>query len=336
LAAAFSAVYVVWGSTYLAIRFAIETLPPFIMAGSRFILAGGLLYGWARIRGAPKPSRTQWRSATVIGTLLLLCGNGGVVWAEQMVPSGLTALLVAVVPIWMVLLEWASPQGAAPTPAVCVGLFLGFGGVALLAGPLEVAGGDQVNLVGAGVLMVTSFCWALGSMYARRAPLPHSPLLATAMQMIVGGVLLYAAGGLSGEGLWIDLRQVSLLSLAAYLYLIVFGSLVGFTAYIWLLGVTTPAKVSTYAFVNPVIAVLLGWALGGETLTPRTVVASVVIVGSVALITARRARRESGTDKAQAWEGEEEKAEARVTLRATEPKGGGGPLDRRPWLRDNS
>ena len=294
--AAFAAVYLIWGSTYLAIRFAIETLPPFLMAGTRFILAGTVLYAWARMRGAKKPLRIHWRSAAVIGALLLLGGNGGVVWAEQFVPSGLTALLVAVVPIWMVLLEWVRPEGTAPTPAVCFALALGFGGVALLVGPGEIAGDGHADLLGAGVLMLTSFCWAVGSIYARKAPLPQSPFLATAMEMLAGGALLLVVGLATGQGQGLDFRSFSLLSGLSLLYLVIFGSLLGFTAYIWLLGVTTPARVSTYAYVNPVIAVFLGWLLGGELLSLRALLGSAVIVGSVALITARRQKEIIGSD----------------------------------------
>lgn len=287
--AAFAAVYLIWGSTYLAILFAIETLPPFLMAATRFLVAGALLYGWMRWRGAERPDARQWRAAVVVGGLLLFGGNGLVVWAEQWVPSGVAALLVATVPFWMVMLEWARPGGARPGAGVLLGLLLGFGGIALLIGPGEWAGGG-VHLPGALALLLASFSWATGSIYSRGAPLPASPLLATSMQMLAGGGLLLAAGTLLGEWGRVELGAVSVRSAAALLYLIVFGSLVGFSAYVWLLRVSTPARVSTYAYVNPVVAVLLGWALAGEALTARVVVAVAVIVGAVAVITTRRAR----------------------------------------------
>lgn len=288
--AAFAAVYLVWGSTYLAILFAIETLPPFWMAAARFLTAGALLYAWARWRGEPTPRPVHWRSATIVGLLLLLGGNGGVVWAEQRVPSGLAALLVATVPLWMVLLDGAGRGWRRPPGRLLFGVAVGLAGVALLVGPGEFAGGGGADPAGALVLIVASLSWTLGSLYSRRAELPASPLLGTAMQMLGGGVGLAIAGLVAGEGSRLDLAAASARSLWALGYLVVFGSLVGFTAYIWLLRVSTPALVSTYAYVNPVVAVLLGWAFAGEALTPRTLLAAGVIVGAVVLITTVRSR----------------------------------------------
>lgn len=285
---AFAAVYLIWGSTYLAIRFAIETLPPLLMAGIRFMIAGAILYSWTRPSEASRPAPHHWRHATVIGGLLLLGGNGGVVWAEQRVPSGLTALLIATVPFWMVLLDWVRRDGVRPTGRVVLGLFLGFAGAGLLVGPGEFAGSGRVDLMGAGVLMLASLSWATGSLYSRRARLPESPLLTTAMEMLAGGVLLMVLGLLTGEGARLNLEGLSLRSLLSLSYLIVFGSLVGFTAYIWLLRHTTPTRASTYAYVNPVVAVILGWAVANEPLTPRTLVAAAVIVPAVALIISQR------------------------------------------------
>jgi len=289
---AFAAVYVIWGSTYLAIRFAIETLPPFLMAGVRFLIAGSILYGWMRLRGTPRPTKAEWRSTAIIGALLLAGGNGGVVWAEQFVPSGVAALLVATVPFWMVLLEWLRPGGERPSGGVVAGLLLGFVGLMLLVGPGEWAGGG-VNLLGAGALMLATLAWASGSIYSRGATLPAAPLLTTAMEMLAGGALLMLMGLGTGELAAIDVGAVSGRSLAALGYLIIFGSLIGFTAYVWLLGVAAPAKVSTYAYVNPVVAVLLGWALAGEPLTARVAVAVAVILGAVAVITLARSRKVS-------------------------------------------
>lgn len=290
LLAAYAAVYVIWGSTYLAIHFAIETLPPFLMAGVRFLVAGLLMYGWIRLRGgAAAPDRVEWRSALVVGAFLLLGGNGGVVWAEQRVPSGLAALLVATVPLWMVLLEWGG-GGPRPRARVIAGIAIGFAGLAILIGPADLLGGGAADLTGALVLVVASFSWAIGSVVSRRVRLPDSPLLGTGMEMIGGGALLLLFGTLVGEWGRLDLAAASPRSLWAVLYLIIFGSLVGFTAYVWLLRHVEIAKVSTYAYVNPVVAVLLGWALAGEALTLRVVLAATVIITGVAFITSGRAR----------------------------------------------
>ena len=288
--AAFAALYVLWGSTYLAIRFAIETLPPFWMAAARFLTAGTILYAVMRWRGTPVPKPAHWRSAFVVGLLLLLGGNGGVVWAEQRVPSGIAALLVATVPLWMVLLDGAGRGWRLPHPQLLLGIGVGLAGVALLVGPGQTAGGGGVDTTGALVLLVASLSWTAGSLYSRKAELPPSPFLGSAMQMLGGGAGLVVAGLLAGEASRLDLAAASGRSLAALLFLVVFGSLVGFTAYIWLLRVTTPALVSTYAYVNPVVAVLLGWAFAGEPVTARTLLAAAVIVGAVALITTYRAR----------------------------------------------
>jgi drug/metabolite transporter (DMT)-like permease len=288
LALAFAAIYVVWGSTYLAIRFAIETVPPFLMAGFRFVVAGVLLYGWARWRGAARPTAGHWGAAAVVGALLLLGGNGAVVWAEQRVPSGVTALLVAMVPLYMVVIEWARPGGLRPTPAVAGGVLLGLAGLVLLVGPEQILGGSHVDHAGALALAFGCLTWSLGSVYSRHAPLPASPQLATAMEMLAGGAMLLFAAGLHGDWGRFDLHAVSLRSALAVVYLVVFGSLVAFTAYIWLLRESTPARVSTYAYVNPLVAMLLGWALAGEPLTPRTLVAAAVIVAGVVLITRSR------------------------------------------------
>jgi drug/metabolite transporter (DMT)-like permease len=295
---AFAAIYLIWGSTYLAIRFAIETLPPFYMSGSRFMAAGAVLYLWARLRGAPRPEPAHWKSTAVIGGLLILGGNGGVVWAEQRVASGLAALLVATVPMWMVLLDWARRGGTHPGARVLAGLALGFGGVVVLVGQEHFGSGVRVDAMGAVALMIAAVSWAIGSLYSRSALLPQSSLLATAMEMLAGGALLMAAGAVTGETARLSLMSVSPRSLLSLAYLAVFGSLIGFSAYIWLLKVSTPAHVSTYAYVNPVIAVFLGWGIGNEQLSPFTVVAAGVIVASVAVITTGGGRAEKGATDA--------------------------------------
>lgn len=301
--AAFAAVYVIWGSTYLAIRIAIETLPPFLMAGVRFLVAGALLYAWARLTGAPRPTRVHWRATAVIGAFLLFGGTGGVAWAEQTVPSGITALLIAAVPLWMVLLDWLRPGGSRPGGAVLLGLGVGFAGVIVLVGPGEIAGSGGVDPVGAAVIMVACLSWAVGSLYSRGAPLPDSPLLSTAMEMLAGGAILTAAGLVTGEASRVEPAAVSAASLAALGYLVVFGSIIAFNAYVWLLRNAATHRVATYAYVNPVVAVVLGWAVAGEEIGPRTLLAAAIIVGAVALITtARSAGGKTPTAEAAAAE----------------------------------
>ena len=286
--AAFAAIYLIWGSTYLAIRFAIDSLPPFFMAGVRFLIAGSLLYAWTRLQGVSRPARLHWREAGVIGGLMLLGGNGGVTWAEQRVSSGLAALMIATVPLWMVLLEAVRPGGTRPTGRTGLGVALGLAGMALLIGPWRLGGGPGVDMLGAGVLLLAALAWTVGSLYSRQARLPAAPLQATGMEMLAGGLWLMVAAGLTGEWDRLDLASVTPRSWLALGYLVIFGSLLAFTAYVWLLRVSTPARASTYAFVNPVVAVGLGWALAGEPLSARTLLAAAVIVAAVALITTGR------------------------------------------------
>lgn len=296
IALAFAAVYLIWGSTYLGIRFAVETLPPFLMAGARFTIAGVLLYSWMRLRGEPRPLRMHWWSAAVIGFLLLLIGNGSVSWAEQVVPSGITALLVAGSPLWFVGLEWAH-RGIRPSVGVFVGLALGTLGIVVLVDPADLVGGEDVNLLGASVLVVASISWAAGSLYSRKANLPSSPMIATGMEMLTGGAALLLLSIISGELNHFQLSNVSVRSLVSVAYLTVFGSLIAFTSYIWLLRVTTPALASTYAYVNPVIAVFIGWLAADEALNERVLLAASLIVAAVAAITSLGTRRSTRTMK---------------------------------------
>ena len=282
--AAFATVYVVWGSTYLAIRYAVETLPPFLMAGIRFFLAGSILALWAYWRDGARATATNWRAASIAGAFLLLGGNGMVVWAEQRVPSGLAALLVATMPLWIVIVAWAKPGGRAPTVGVAAGILLGIAGLLLLVGPGSISGGS-VDRTGAVVLTMASLSWAIGSLYSRTAPLPKNAIFATGLEMIAGGVLLTVLGSVTGEWSRLDPSRASSASIVSFFYLVVFGSLLAFTAFAWLIRVSTPARVSTYAFVNPVVAVFLGWAIAHEPVTKMTVIATGVIVGAVALIT---------------------------------------------------
>ncbi len=287
---AFASVYVIWGSTYLAIRIAIETLPPFLMAGTRFLIAGAVLYLGSRMRGAEPPTRVHWRSTAIVGALLFLGGNGALVMGEERVPSGLAALLLSIIPLWMVLLGSTEHKGVKLGPRVLAGLFLGLAGIALLVGRSDLLGHGRVDPLGAAILLVGSLSWAGGSLYSRRALLPKSTLLAASMEMIAGGWLLIVAGLARGEARALDMTNASLRSALGLVYLITFGSLLGFTSYNWLLTHSTPARVSTYAYVNPVVAVFLGWIIAGEPVTLRTVLATAVIVSAVALIITHRAR----------------------------------------------
>jgi drug/metabolite transporter (DMT)-like permease len=280
---AFGVVYLIWGSTYLAIRFALETLPPFTMAGVRFMVAGGLLYAWSRRQGTEAPRAGQWQNAALIGGLLFLGGNGAVVWAAQFVPSGLVALLVATAPLWMVLVHWLWGGGARPGPLLVFGLLWGLVGMVLLVGSQEIRGGPD-QLTGALIVTLGSFCWALGSVKQRGLDLPRAGHMSTAMQMSAGGSLMLIVGLLTGEAARIDFSAVSARSALSFLYLVFFGSMVAFSAYVWLLRVTTPARVGTYAYVNPVVALALGWAFAGETLSSRTLLAAGLILTAVMLI----------------------------------------------------
>jgi drug/metabolite transporter (DMT)-like permease len=280
---AFAIVYVIWGSTYLAISFAVKTMPPFLFAAVRFMVAGAILYVFARLRGAPRPTRIHWRSALIIGGLLLVGGNGLLVFAERTVPSGIAALIVSMVPIWMALLDWMRPGGNRPRAAVIGGLALGFAGVALLIGPNALHG--HLPLVGALIVVAGSLGWAAGSVYSRYAPFPKEPLLGSGIEMLAGGALLLVLSLATGEAGQLHPQAISARSLLALVYLILFGSIVAFSAYTWLLRVSSPARVSTYAYVNPVVAVALGWAFNGEKISGQTLLAAAVIVAAVVVIT---------------------------------------------------
>ena len=291
---ALSIVYVVWGSTYLAIRIAIETLPPFLMGGVRFLVAGGLLYAWAVRRGDhvnDRPGWDEWRSAAIVGAGLFLGGNGGVVFAETRIASGVTALLVCTLSLWLPLLAWIV-YGERPSRRAMIGLPLGFGGTALLIGPVDASGIDPV---GAGACLLASLSWAAASLYSRHATLPARTAVSTAMQMLTGGAWMTLAGMATGELGGVRPATFSTASLAALVYLIVFGSLVAFSAYAWLLRAAPTSLVATYAYVNPVVAVALGWALAGEPITARMLVAGAVIVAAVVLV-ASGANRTSKVD----------------------------------------
>ena len=287
--AAFAAIYLIWGSTYLGIRFAIETIPPFILSATRFSLAGLIMLIAARVRRAPGVTLPQFRTAAIVGSLLML-GNSLVGVAERRIPSGIAALLVAMTPLFMVLLEWARPGGRRPTVLVGVGLLIGLTGVATLVGPASFGGGARVDLVGAVTVVLGSLAWSVGSIYSRHAPRPQSAAMMTAIQMLVGGAFVGVIGIMIGELAMFDVAAVSARSLAAWVYLLIVGSLIGFSAFVFLLRVSTPARVATYAYVNPVVAVILGWLLAGEAISARMLVAAAIIVGGVALITIAEGR----------------------------------------------
>src|SRR5881227_3230439 len=290
---AFAALYLIWGSTYLGIRFAIQTIPPFLMAGTRFLLAGLIMYAIAWSQGMVKSSWANWRTSLIIGACLLLGGNGGVTISEKYIDSGLAAVIVAIVPIYIVVLGWASGMAPRPTPIVWLGLVGGFVGVGILLGPsLRFSSNDAHGpAIGMSILLVSSFLWSAGSLYSRAAKHAASPFLTAAQQMICGGVLLLLAGVVTGELPRFHPSSVSMLSLGSFVYLVIIGAVVGYTAYIWLLRHCDPAKVATYAYVNPIVAVLLGTLFAGETVSGRTLIAAALIIASVAvIITAQQLR----------------------------------------------
>lgn len=299
LIAALAAVYLIWGSTYLGIKYAIETLPTFLMAGVRFTVAGIVILIWARLRkDYEKPKLVHWRTSLIVGALLLLCGNGFVVLAEHYILSSLAALLIATEPFWIVLIGWLVMKGVRPNLKVTLGLVLGFVGVIVLIGGsgFSFENGSQ-QLIGAALIIVATFAWASGSLYGLRAPTTKSPLLTAGMQMFAGGLTLLLVGTLLGEWQTFEVAKVSTNSLFALAYLIVFGSIIAFTAYSWLLKNVEPSLASTYAYVNPVIAVFLGWAIAGESLSAQILFGTAIIVGSVVLMTSPNKEKSAARDE---------------------------------------
>jgi drug/metabolite transporter (DMT)-like permease len=284
--AAFACIYLIWGSTYLAIRFAVETLPPFMMGGMRFLCAGAILLVWAAAADAPRPKLPEWRAAALAGLFFFLGGNGALVWAQQRVASGIAALIIATMPLWMVLIDWMRPGGVRPPGRVFAGLSVGLVGIAMLVEPGAAVGGGRVDPVGAAVLVLGSVSWAAGSIYWSQAPRAASARFSNGIQMAAGGAALLILGIATGDLRGFDPGDTTVRAWLSWGYLLVFGSLIGFTAYTFLLRVSTPARVSTYAFVNPVVAVALGWAAAGERVTARTMVAAAVILLSVAATSA--------------------------------------------------
>lgn len=286
---AFAAVYIIWGTTYLAIAYVIDTLPSLLAMGMRYIVAGAALWMIAPGSWRARPTRRDWAWAFLLGGLLLLAGNGIVAIVQGKMPSGVTALIITVVPLWMVLVEWAT-GGGRPKALPVTGILLGFGGVALLAGEKGGWKGGEVDLLYVAALLFGTLCWAIGSILSRRGGIRLPLLRSVALQMMAGSILLIAASGLRGEWDGLRLENASTVSLVAWLYLVTFGSIVAFSAYSWLLTVRPSAVVSTYAFVNPVVAVLLGALFLNEPLGPRTLLAGVLIVGAVVLVVYAKAR----------------------------------------------
>lgn len=278
------ALYIVWGSTYLAIRFAVETIPPFLSAGLRFLVSGIILVAWRRAAGEELPTRSQWRSTAIIGNLLLLGGNGLVSWAEQTIPSGIAALIIGSVPLFLVVTEALRPGGVKPNWQAILGLAVGFGGIYILVGPSEMSSGLQLNPFGVGALLTACLLWSLGSVYSKTADLPKSSLMNSGAQMLMGSIGLFVVSAATGEWSGFELAGVTSRSMLGLLYLIFVGSLIGFVSYGWLLQNAPISLVATYAYVNPVVAVLLGNWLGAEPLEPRIWLAAAIIIGSVILI----------------------------------------------------
>ena len=278
-------IYIIWGSTYLGIRYAVETIPPFLMAGTRFLVAGTVFYIWRRSAGDAVPTRGQWLRAAIVGTLLLVGGNGLVSFAERDVASGVAALIVGSAPLWMTALEALRPGGVRPNWLGILGLIVGFAGIVLLVSP-SIVGGDQTvsRPTGIIILLLAALFWSLGSIYSRSADLPSSSLLSTSMEMLAGGIGLYLTGTITGEWGQLVLANVTTRSWIGLVFLTLFGSMVGFTAYAWLLRNASVSLAATYAYVNPLIAILLGGLLAQETLNWHIILAALIIIGSVVLI----------------------------------------------------
>jgi drug/metabolite transporter (DMT)-like permease len=295
--------YVVWGSTYLGIAIAVDSIPPFLMAAARFLLAGSILLAWSIAREGRSfalPSRREWRDSAIVGALLLGGGNGLVAFGELTVPSGIAALLVALMPVWVAILGGIFLGDRLPRLAV-IGIAIGFAGVAILAGPSALGGGGALDPLGLAACLLAPIAWAAGSLFAsRRATLPRRPLVATGLQMLLGGLVLTVMATLAGELSSFDAAAVTRDSLIAFAYLTVIGSLLAFTVFGWMLRVAPLPLVATYAYVNPVVAVILGWLVLGETIDARTLVAGGVIIFAVAMIVTARGRMQRPVPLAEA------------------------------------
>jgi drug/metabolite transporter (DMT)-like permease len=292
---AFAIIYFVWGSTFLAIRVGVREVPPFLLAAMRFLAAGLVLYGWMIAKGEPSPSRRQWTSASLIAVLIFVCDYGLLFWAEQRVPSGIAAVMMATIPVFMALAEIIFLRTQRLTFRLAVALLIGIGGVAVLVSRSLNLGGAPVDGIGAAALIVAGISWAASSVLARKLPLPPSKVMSSGAQMLAGGVFLALVATALGEFRNFHPSSVSRGAWVSLLYLIVAGSIIGYTAYVWLIHHESPTKVGTYAYVNPVVAVLVGYFLGGEALGLRTVLGTLFVLISVLVITTTRARKPVAT-----------------------------------------
>ena len=282
---AFAIIYFVWGSTFLAIRVGVHEVPPFLLAALRFFVAGLALYGWMRLKGTPSPSRREWAGAFFLGTLIFVIDYGCLFWAEQRVPSGIAAVVLATIPVFITLLEIIFLRTQRLTVRLCLALIVGICGVAVLVNHSFSLGEVPINRAGAIALLVAAFTWSVATILARRLPLPASKPMSAAAQMLTGGAQLFVLTAVSGEFAGFRIQTVSWNAWFALVYLIVAGSIVGFTAYVWLLHYESPTKVGTYAYVNPVVAVILGYFLGGEAVGLRTLLGTLLVLVSVVTIT---------------------------------------------------
>ncbi len=292
---AFAIIYFVWGSTFFAIRVGVREVPPFLLAAMRFVVAGIVLYGWMRARGTPSPTFRQWRAVSVLAFLIFVGDYGLVFWAEQRVPSGITAVMMATIPAFMTIFEILILRTQQLTSRLAIALLVGLGGVGVLVSHTISFGEAPIDTAGACALVVAAMSWSVGAVLLRRLPLPAAKIMSSGSQMLAGGVLLAMTAALLGEFRGFHVQAVSRAAWFALLYLIVAGSIVAFTAYVWLIHHQSPTKVGTYAYVNPVVAVLLGYFLGGETIGARTLFGTLMVLVSVIVITTTPARKIAAT-----------------------------------------
>lgn len=292
-------VYIFWGGTYLGIKLAVVTIPPFIMAGTRFLVAGIVLYFYALSKGAHKPTKENWIAGFTVSFLILLLGNGSVTWASKLVPSNISAIIIATVPMWLIIFNWLLISKQPPAPGVIVGVIIGLFGIGVLVFGSSSSATGALNPIGIGVLIFAAMTWSLGSLYSKFAKLPQNTIQSIAVQMLCAAVLFYITSLFAGDWKNFDIAAITLSSLLGLLYLIFFGSIIGYSAYIWLIKNVEPAIVSTYAFVNPAVAVFAGWAILGETLSPNAMVATGIILLAVIIITLSQARQYKPIKKAK-------------------------------------
>ena len=308
---AFATIYFVWGSTFLAIRVGVREVPPFLLAAIRFTIAGVVLYAWMRLKGIPAPTRREWASATLLGAIIFLMDYGALFWAEQRVPSGIAAVVLATIPVFIAVLDIAFLRTHRLTIRLAGALLLGLAGVAVLMNNSVSLGEAPVDHLGALALLVASVSWSVATILTRKLPLPTSKAMSSAAQMLTGGVQLFILAGLVGETRGFRFASVSTETWIALAYLIVAGSLAGFTAYVWLLHYESPTRVGTYAYVNPVVAVAVGYFFGGETVGPRTLLGTALILVSVISINLGRgllSQRPAPTSEPELAEAEVEQA----------------------------